>query len=566
MAKPNTKKVLFSLLIPCYGEARHLRQMLVSILKNKYSNFEIIICEQGTTNIEYLKEEFKDLKIIRLEQPSSYYSRIELYKHASGDYVWFLDDDDEINEKSLKVLNEEIISNNFPDCIIVNSLILKNEFDIFENDDDKTFAAADEKKSKIIEDFLNTNNLNTVWGKVFKRSINPRWEEGFDIFQSDDKLLSNSIIDAANTFIYISYPCYKYFKYRSHSLKSTNFKKLQDAISVKTFLIDKYCENSAAFLLFDGYQNIKSFLLNNANFKSINSLYSNATTAHFIRLQKERKKDIEQFLTKKDKFLFQCIINKNKCLAFIILKLSKNKKKEKENKYQHISLGYNCSTAYNLKENNLRSFASPFDWIITFKMEDILRCIKSNFSGFLEKKFIFQDDVISKWYLNKKYNMLYGHDFGENDRFPIKFIGFKRKYKRRIRKFYNSIKKPTIFYRYCYLKEDLDFIVENSKEIEYFLKKYNPKNEIIYIIDKTFIGNRITNFPKKSIICKKIGSDWNKLALDESFRHFINQFEKHKEKRKKSILNNAFLKLSILLTRQKQPYKYRKQYKHFDVY
>ena len=568
MEELNTKNIYFSLLIPCYGSARHLHQMLRSIENENYSDYEIIICEQGETDISLLQNAFKHIKIVHLDKPSSYFSRIELFKKAQGEYVWFLDDDDEISEKSLAVLNKAIIENNHPDCILINSVVKKTELDFFNKEEAgaKCYTSKIEKKY-VIERFLNTNELNTVWGKLFKKSIKPKWVKGVDVFQSDDKLLSHSIIDASNTFITISYPCYKYFSYRSHSLKNTSFKKLHDTILVKQLLIEFYGLENAKNLLLEGYQNIKSFLLNNKKIEAIDSIYSDNIVKTFIECQKSREKYICQLLPTRDRILFGGIVNKNKLLTFIVIKFARKKKKNQNVKYQHVSLGYNCSTAYNLKANELRSFASPFDWIVTFKIEDIIECIESNFANLFDKKNIYQDDTINKWYLNKKCNILFGHGFSINDIFPIKFIGFKFKYRRRIRRFYKKIQKPTIFYRYCYLEEDIDYIIQNSKMIEDFFKRFNSLNKVVYIIDETFLNHKY-EYPGRFIICEKVGDGWNKLGADDNVRNYLSQFEKHanSKKKKNKLIRKIILKLSILLTRQKSPYKYKKQYKHFDVY
>ena len=568
MEKLNTKNISFSLLIPCYGDAQHLYQMLNSIIKNKYENYEIIICEQGKTDVSFLNNDLRHVKIIHLDKPSSYFSRIELFKSAHGEYVWFLDDDDEISENSLMALNDVIINNNHPDCILINSVIKKTELDFFKKEEiGATCHSSKIEKQDVIEKFLNSNELNTVWGKIFKKSIDPKWIDGVDVFQSDDKLLSHSIINASKSFVTLSYPCYKYFSYRSHSLKNKNFKKLHDAILVKNILIDYYGLDNTVNLLIDGYQNIKSFLLNNKKLKTIGSIYSDEEIKKFIECQKLKERYVRNHLPNKDRLLFSSIVNKTKLIAFLAIKAAKRSNQKKDNKYQHISLGYNCSTAYNLKVNGLRSFSSPFDWFISFKIEDIVRCIESKFAYFFGKKYIFQDDVIRKWYLNKKYNILFGHGFNENDIFPIKFVGFRHKYRKRIRRFYKKIQKPTIFYRYCYLEEDIEYIVKNSKIVDGFFKQFNTLNEVVYIIDETFLNHNY-KYPDNSIICKKIGDNWNKLELDDNIKRFLDQFEKHPYNKKKGngLIGRFFFKLSVLLTRQKTPYKYKKQYKHFDVY
>ena len=568
MEKLNSKNknISFSLLIPCFGDAIHIQEMIDSIIENNYPSIEIIVCLQGDTTATLNGEKYRDVKFIHKEKPSSYLSRIELYRKASGDYIWFLDDDDEIENNALHILNAQIIEHEEPDCIFIDNKTFLNEIEFY-NYVRPEFSVHSKtiSKDEALNHFITTNKINNVWGKVFRRTINPNWETNFDVFQSDDKILSFSILKASNSFLNIQFPLYKYFAYRSHSLKNKNIKKLEDSLKVKSFLVSCFNIEKSGFLLFDGYLNIKSFVLNNRHIKKIKTIFKNEVVQNFISLQAKQKDLVKKHCSFKDKLLFNLIIKKRVLFIFLTtLFLGKDKQKRLA-KYHHISLGYNCSVAYNLKENMLRSSSSPFDWFVTFEIKNVIDCIDSHFSKLFNKKYIFQDDAINKWYLNTYYNILFGHDFTSYDKFPIKFIGFKQKYKRRIKRFYKEIKKPTIFYRYCYLEKDIEYIVNNSERIIDAFTKYNKNNKLILIIDESFLEKK-SSYPTPFILCNNPSKDWNKLENCSEFKQFVSKFEKHDNKIKESSLKKITSKILNKITRQKAPYIYKKQYKHFDIY
>lgn len=94
------KKV--SILIPTYNDEKYICRTLDSILKQSYSNYEILICNDGSTDnseniIKKYKKEFdKDNKIkyFYQENADQLNAIITLLPYITGDYVYILHSDD----------------------------------------------------------------------------------------------------------------------------------------------------------------------------------------------------------------------------------------------------------------------------------------------------------------------------------------------------------------------------------------------------------------------------------------------------------------------------------------
>lgn len=107
------KKVLFSLIIPCYNHARFLSTCLDSILHQDFQDWEAIVVNDGST--DETREVLtlytnRDFRIKGVHKPNGGLSsaRNEGIRHAKGDYFIFLDADDFLLENGLKILASHI--------------------------------------------------------------------------------------------------------------------------------------------------------------------------------------------------------------------------------------------------------------------------------------------------------------------------------------------------------------------------------------------------------------------------------------------------------------------------
>jgi glycosyltransferase involved in cell wall biosynthesis len=89
--------IRYSVIVPVYNRPQEIRELLASLRTQDYTNFEVVIVEDGSTiRCENIIDEFRDrLKIQYLYKPNSGPgpSRNEGAKLASGDYLVFFDSD-----------------------------------------------------------------------------------------------------------------------------------------------------------------------------------------------------------------------------------------------------------------------------------------------------------------------------------------------------------------------------------------------------------------------------------------------------------------------------------------
>ncbi len=87
-----------SIVIPVFNGEKYLCRSIESVLKQTYPNIELIVVNDGSTDktTEILGHYQKTIKIIEKQNTGVSDSRNIGIKHASGEYVMFLDVDDEI--------------------------------------------------------------------------------------------------------------------------------------------------------------------------------------------------------------------------------------------------------------------------------------------------------------------------------------------------------------------------------------------------------------------------------------------------------------------------------------
>lgn len=107
----------FSIIIPTYNRAHILPRTIASVLTQTYTNWECIIVDDGSTdNTKELIASYTDPRITYIYQTNAERSaaRNNGICHAQGEYICFLDSDDEYLPEHLEVLEREIKNINSP--------------------------------------------------------------------------------------------------------------------------------------------------------------------------------------------------------------------------------------------------------------------------------------------------------------------------------------------------------------------------------------------------------------------------------------------------------------------
>ena len=162
-----------SIIIPTYNSEKYIEKVLNSILTQNYSNYEIIIVNDGSTDntLKILEEKYLNnncIKLITISNSGPGIARKIGFENASGDLLFFIDSDDFLP-------NKDVLSN-------INSVMEKNPCDLLtfnfyrkaKNKEKITniFFNTTIKEGMYDEEFLKKNRIEgALWGKIFVRSL-----------------------------------------------------------------------------------------------------------------------------------------------------------------------------------------------------------------------------------------------------------------------------------------------------------------------------------------------------------------------------------------------------------
>lgn len=132
-----SSKIKFSIITPTYNRGKFLHTCVNSVLNQEYSNWELIIVDDGSTdNTEEIIKSFNDnrIKYYHKENEERSVARNFGIKKANGDYLLFLDSDDFLPLDALTKLFQSVSAigdNNAVVISVSNKFIQKGKSDLF---------------------------------------------------------------------------------------------------------------------------------------------------------------------------------------------------------------------------------------------------------------------------------------------------------------------------------------------------------------------------------------------------------------------------------------------------
>lgn len=116
---------MISVIIPLYNKESIIERSLQSVLSQDYDDFEVVVVNDGSTDrsAEIVKD-IHDSRVTLIEQENGGPSKARNtgVKHAKGEWVVFLDADDELLPGALKYFNSIILIHKEVDIVDCNNL------------------------------------------------------------------------------------------------------------------------------------------------------------------------------------------------------------------------------------------------------------------------------------------------------------------------------------------------------------------------------------------------------------------------------------------------------------
>lgn len=221
------KKMKYSIIIPVYNVEEYLDRCLKSILNQTYSNYEVIIVNDGSPDnsdniIKSYEKEDKRFKEYKKVNGGLSDARNYGLKYATGDYLIFIDADDYIENNYLEKVNDVLERNKDIDVLKFKIKLVDEGGNLIrmENGLNKEGVTS-------FEELVKLEFLEPAWSYVYKLSF---WKENnFTYLKGmihEDFGLTPEILMKANKIYYLNSYLYNYVQRNGSIMSSNNKEKL----------------------------------------------------------------------------------------------------------------------------------------------------------------------------------------------------------------------------------------------------------------------------------------------------------------------------------------------------
>lgn len=231
MDKADTPSVLLSVVSPVYNGSAYLTPFLQSVLQQSFSDFELIMVDDGSTDdsvqiIQTYQEKDTRIHLIRQNHQGAGSARNIGLSQVKGQYIIFLDCDDWFNEDFFKIMLDRITKD--------QSDVAVCEFFIYnQQTGEKEISAIAEtgnqkiEKTNLVFDLFTPN----TWVKIYRTAF---LKENHLLFQEIPSCNDWSFVFAslacANKVSVIREPLMYYRTQTSTSISSYRYKRTKDIV------------------------------------------------------------------------------------------------------------------------------------------------------------------------------------------------------------------------------------------------------------------------------------------------------------------------------------------------
>jgi glycosyltransferase involved in cell wall biosynthesis len=205
-----------SLIIPLYNAVKHLRACLDSVVQQTFSDFEVILVDDGSTDetvnivAEYTSK-YKNFKLISQNNSGVSSARNYGIETSAAPYIALLDQDDVLHRQALEILYY-LIDKYKTDVSLFNVKVVQ---DNFVSDKSTMFKLTDLYPKVInqpIENFFESKKRESVcvWNKLYRREAIKGIEFPQGVQPAEDTVFSLKIIFAVKNMVKVNIPLLYY--------------------------------------------------------------------------------------------------------------------------------------------------------------------------------------------------------------------------------------------------------------------------------------------------------------------------------------------------------------------
>lgn len=306
-----------SIIVPVYNSEKYLKQCIESILNQTFTDFELILIDDGSTdNSSDICDEFAKIDsriVVRHKVNGGICSARNLgLDIARGDYIGFCDNDDLLHKRMYEILYDSIISDNTKIACCYCKMFKDEENNLeFENIGNIESVRMDKSSVYINLYGMSTNDYQfiNIWNKLVSKDLYK--ELRFTDNGAEDLNISNIIFNEVDNITMVKQPLY-FWRQHNASVSHRKFNKrnvdiLKTYINNYEYLLSEskreYADRCLA-KLFRVILNVKYNSRNSEFSKEVRSLsckqykkyYFNLVKSGYIRIYEKITLSIFNFL------------------------------------------------------------------------------------------------------------------------------------------------------------------------------------------------------------------------------------------------------------------------------
>lgn len=178
--------VLVSVIVPVYGTEGYLPACIESILNQSYHNLQIILIDDGSPDkcpeiCDCYAERDSRILVIHQNNAGVSSARNTGLCHAAGEYVMFVDSDDELTTNAVELLMLDALT--YDADIVSAPPIGSSEEKYTQGNRSTSDCVVFQGDDSLLWALRGENNTNSVWSKVFRKAFieNIQFEPGKNI-------------------------------------------------------------------------------------------------------------------------------------------------------------------------------------------------------------------------------------------------------------------------------------------------------------------------------------------------------------------------------------------------
>ncbi len=244
------KSDLISVIIPVYNSSERLDICVNSILNQSYSNLEIVLVDDGSTDnsLEIINSYVKkDSRVKGYHKNNGGVSSTRNYglKVANGKFISFIDSDDYIDKEYFKTLLKHQKINN-SDIVRCGYHLNNKSYSIVNVKE--VYVNFEFENKLIFDEMLKTYKFNSVWGQLIKKSVIKEVKFDESLSMGEDFEFNINIIKNSSIVTLIPDVLYYYY-YNNNGMnysknKKKILKKIFDINSIYSNILNDSCFNA----------------------------------------------------------------------------------------------------------------------------------------------------------------------------------------------------------------------------------------------------------------------------------------------------------------------------------